>query len=70
MKAMLRVTGGAFLRVLLATIIVSAFAALPVKWLWNGVLTDLTKVPEITWMQAWGLRILICLLFRLKVTYS
>lgn len=53
LSAVLTVVG--FLVTLVA---LSAFLALPTKWLWNGLIPDLFKGPEITFFQAWGLNLL------------
>ena len=44
-------------------IVLSAIFALPVMWLWNGLLPELFAFPTVTWLQAWGLSILGSLLF-------
>lgn len=49
-----------------------AFAALlsfmlswPVMMLWNGCLVDaVTGVKEVTWLQAWGLNLLVGIMFK------
>ncbi len=41
----------------------SALLALPVMWLWNRVATDVLAVPQVTFLQAWGLSLLAGLLF-------
>lgn len=50
----------AVLTVFLLAICISFLLAWPVMMLWNGCLVDaVTGVKEITWLQAWGLNILV-----------
>jgi len=43
--------------------------SLPVMWLWNGCLVSaITGVNEITWLQAWGLLVLINIFFKLSIS--
>lgn len=42
----------------------SALLALPVLWLWNGLVPSLFHGPEVTFMQAWGLQLLCACLFK------
>lgn len=42
----------------------SALLALPVEWLWNGLVPYLFHGPEVTFTQAWGLQILCGFLFK------
>jgi hypothetical protein len=41
----------------------SALLALPVMWLWNGLVPNLFHGPEVTFCQAWGLQLLASALF-------
>ena len=50
----------AVLTVFLLAVCISFLLAWPVMMLWNGCLVDaVTGVKEITWLQAWGLNILV-----------
>jgi hypothetical protein len=50
----------AVITVFLLAICISFLLAWPVMMLWNGCLVDaVTGVKEITWLQAWGLNILV-----------
>jgi hypothetical protein len=50
----------ALLTVLLLAICISFLLAWPVMMLWNGCLVDaVAGVKEVTWLQAWGLNILV-----------
>jgi hypothetical protein len=50
----------ALLTVLLLAICISFLLAWPVMMLWNGCLVDAVAcVKEVTWLQAWGLNILV-----------
>ena len=50
----------AILTVFLLAICISFLLAWPVMMLWNGCLVDaVTGVKEVTWLQAWGLNILV-----------
>lgn len=43
--------------------------AWPVMWLWNNCLVGaVAGVSEITWLQAWGIKILFSFLFKTQVT--
>jgi hypothetical protein len=43
--------------------------AWPVMWLWNNCLVGaVAGVTEITWLQAWGIKILFSFLFKTTVT--
>lgn len=42
--------------------------ALPVMWLWNGVMVDAIHAGEISFWQAFGLNILCGLLVRIKIS--
>lgn len=43
--------------------------SLPVMLLWNGCLVPaITGVNDITWLQAWGLMILVNIFFKLSVS--
>lgn len=53
-----------FFVVIFATLLISLFFALPVMWLWNGLMPAIFKLPEITFLQALGLNILCGILFK------
>ena len=43
--------------------------SLPIMWLWNGCLVGaVSGVNEISWLQAWGLTVLINLLFKTSIS--
>jgi len=43
--------------------IISLVLSLPILWLWNWLCPDLFALPEITWIQAWGLSLLTNMMF-------
>jgi hypothetical protein len=50
-------------------VVVGLVFSLPVMWLWNGCLVPaISGVNEITWLQAWGLMVLINLFFKLSIS--
>jgi hypothetical protein len=54
---------------LVMLLVISFLLAWPVMWLWNNCLVGaVSGVAEITWLQAWGLKILCGLLFKTTVT--
>jgi hypothetical protein len=46
----------------------AAIWSLPIMLLWDWLMPSLFGLPEITWLQAWGLMFLVGLLFRTRVT--
>jgi len=44
--------------------VISLLAAVPMYFLWNGLLPDLFAFKTITFLQAWGLTFLSSLLFK------
>lgn len=44
--------------------LVAALMSLPVMLLWDWLMPTIFGLPEITWLQAWGLLFLCGLLFR------
>jgi len=56
----------AFLVVVLVVCVLALVMALPVMWLWNWLIPDLTRgaVTEINFWQALGLNVLCNILFR------
>lgn len=62
--AILTIYLGFFFTILL----LSAVSALPVKWLWNDLMPDIFKLPQITFLQAWGLSLLSGFLFKSSTT--
>ena len=51
-------------------LIISLLFAWPVQLLWNWLLPHLFHLPEITFLQAWGLEILCSMLLGGRITYS
>jgi len=49
-------------------VLLSFLLALPVMLLWDAVIPSIFKLPEITWLQAWGLSLLCGLLFKSHIT--
>ena len=54
----------AFGLVMLLYIVISAIVSLPVMLLWDWLMPALFGLPEITWLQAWGLLALCSFLFK------
>lgn len=57
----------------IALVVLSAVLALPVMWLWNGVLPNLfatTPFKPIDFWNAWGLLLLCGLLFKGSCSFS
>lgn len=48
-------------------VFLSFLLALPVMLLWDAVIPSIFKLPEITWLQAWGLNLLCGLLFKSNI---
>lgn len=48
----------------------SALMALPVMWLWNGIVPELFHGPTVSFWQAWGLSLLSSLLFKPTITQT
>ena len=49
-----------------AVIIIICWAllwSLPIMWLWNWIMPGLLGVGKLTWLKAWGLTILVNLIF-------
>jgi hypothetical protein len=55
---------GVWFATVLIIALLSLIIALPIKWLWNGVMPDLFGLPEITFWKAYGLYLLWHLLLR------
>lgn len=49
------------------TFLTAALLSLPVMLLWDWLMPVIFGLPEITWLQAWGLLFLCGLLFRSHV---
>lgn len=47
---------------------VAALMSLPVMLLWDWLMPTIFGLPEITWLQAWGLLFLCGLLFKSHTT--
>jgi len=59
-----------FLTAVVLVVVVSFVLSLPVMLLWDAVVPAIFKLPEITWMQAWGLSLLCGLLFKSHISNS
>lgn len=57
-----------FLMTLCVPIIISVLFSLPIMWLWNGLMPELFKLPEISFLQAIGLNLLCSFLFKSNYT--
>lgn len=57
-----------FLMTLCVPVIISVLFSLPVMWLWNGLMPELFKLPEISFLQAIGLNFLCSILFKSNYT--
>lgn len=53
-----------FVMFVVIVVLMGALCALPVMWLWNGILPNLFAFPHIGFLQSWGLLILCGLLFK------
>ena len=51
-------------------VFISFLLALPVMLLWDAVIPAIFQLPEITWLQAWGLSLLCGLLFKSHITHK
>lgn len=55
----------AFIGILIVTAVFGAILSYPVMLLWNGCLVPaINGFNDVTWLQAWGLTVLMGLLFR------
>lgn len=59
-----------FLTAVVLVVVVSFVLSLPVMLLWDAVVPAIFNLPEITWMQAWGLSLLCGLLFKSHISNS
>ena len=55
---------GGFVLIAMMVIVFGLLFSLPVMLLWDWLMPILFKLPEITWLQAWGLTILCGFLFK------
>ena len=55
---------------LILGLILSLLFAWPVQLLWDWLLPQLLNLPEITFLQAWGLEILCGILLGGRITYN
>lgn len=55
---------GGFFFVVVLIVAAGLLFSLPVMLLWDWLMPILFKLPEITWLQAWGLTVLCGLLFK------
>lgn len=53
---------------LMASVLISVLFSLPVMWLWNGLMPEIFKLPEISFLQAIGLNFLCSILFKSNYT--
>ena len=51
-------------------LVLSLFFAWPVQIIWNWILPHLFNLPEITFLQAWGLELLCGMLLGGRITYN
>jgi hypothetical protein len=49
---------------ILMLFVVGLFISLPVMLLWNWLMPEIFHLPEINWLQAWGLSLLSGFLFK------
>lgn len=47
-----------------AIILLSMLFAYPMMLLWNGCLVPATDLKEVTWLQMWGLQVLLSVLIK------
>jgi hypothetical protein len=60
-----------FLGALAFLVFISFLLSWPVFMLWNGCLVDaVTGVKEVTWLQAWGINLLVGIMFKNSVSKS
>ncbi len=52
------------LTMLLLLVLKAALWSLPIMLLWDWIMPTLFGLPEITWLQAWGLMVILGFLFR------
>ena len=61
--------GGIIIGLLIFIVIIGLIFSFPVMLLWNGCLVPaITGVNEISWLQAWGLMVLVNIFFKLSVS--
>lgn len=53
---------------LMGFVLISVLFSLPVMWLWNGLMPEIFKLPEISFLQAIGLNLLCGILFKSNYT--
>ena len=52
-------------------VIVSLLLSWPVMWLWNNALVGaVTGVNEVSWLQSWGIMLLVGILVKTNVSTS
>jgi len=64
MEKLIRILG-----LIALSFILSLLLAFPIMWLWNWLCVDLFHLPAITFWQAFGLNILIHMLWPSSVLY-
>ena len=58
-----KINGSVVLSIIIAAVVLTLLLGFPVKWLWNWLIPDLFGLKTIDFWQAWGLMMLIHLLF-------
>jgi hypothetical protein len=57
--------------ILAGAILLSFMLSWPVMMLWNGCLVDaVTGIKEVTWLQAWGLNLLVGIMFKTNAEFK
>ena len=49
---------------IILAVVLGALIAFPIMWLWNALMPDIFGLPELTYLQSWGLYILSGLLIK------
>ena len=58
-----------FLSLLIVGVVVGAIVSFPVMLLWNSCLVPAVPgAKEVAWLQAWGIMIMVQLMFQTRVT--
>ena len=55
---------GAFVGLIILTVVVGLIMALPVMLLWDWLMPGIFGLRTITYPEAWGLLVMCCLLFK------
>lgn len=59
---------GYIIGLIIGAIAIGFLFSLPIMWLWNWLMPTIFGLTKITWLQSWGLMILVSFLFRTSVT--